>query len=135
MGQGICALCEKYWAVRVVFGGKEVYSTSAKDFPNFLNRERLECPIPLRRRCSLSTSLILGSSCPAHVSPSVSADWSEPTQEGHSPACRVASRRGRPGDLGITPRTCCLSVLAHGVPVCPAGRIDWHGTLLAFLDS
>ncbi len=24
----------------------------------------------------------------------------------------------------MTPRTCCLSVLAHGVPVCPAGRID-----------
>ncbi len=34
-----------------------------------------------------------------HASPSVSAGCSEPTQEGRSPACRVASRRGRPNDL------------------------------------
>ncbi len=80
--------------------------------------------IPLRRRCSSTTCLLNGSSCPAHASPSVSADCSEPTQECRSPACRVASRRGCPGDLCMTPRTCCLSVLAHGVPVCPAGRID-----------
>ncbi len=56
----------------------------------------------------------------------------EPTQEGRSPACRVASRWGRPGYLCMTPQTCCLSVLAH---VCPAGRIDRPGTLLAFLGS
>ncbi len=42
MGQGIRALCEKDWAVRVVFGGEKVYLSSAKDFPNFLNRERVE---------------------------------------------------------------------------------------------
>ncbi len=36
--------------------------------------------------------------------------------KGHSPACRVASKQGRPGDLCMTPRICCLSVLAHGVP-------------------
>ncbi len=61
---------------------------------------------------------------PEHLSPSVSTDCSGPTKEGHSPACRVSSRRGCPGDLCMTPRTCCLSVLAHGVPVCPKGRID-----------
>ncbi len=27
-------------------------------------------------------------------------------------------------DLCMTPQTCCLSVLTHGVPLCPAGRID-----------
>ncbi len=62
--------------------------------------------IPLRRRCSSTTCLLNGSSCPAHASPSVSADCSEPTQECRSPACRVASRRGCPGDLCMTPRTC-----------------------------
>ncbi len=41
----------------------------------------------------------------------------------------------RPPWWFIKPRTCCLSVLAHGVPLCPAGRIDMHGTLLAFLGS
>ncbi len=35
----------------------------------------------------------------------------------------------------LTPRTCCLSVLAHGVRVCPAGRVDRPDTLLAFLGS
>ncbi len=34
----------------------------------------------------------------------------------------------------MTPRTCC-QVLAHGVPVCLAGRIDKPETLLAFLGS
>ncbi len=34
MDQGIRALCKKDWAVRVIFGGEEVYSSSAKDFPN-----------------------------------------------------------------------------------------------------
>ncbi len=41
----------------------------------------------------------------------------------------------RPPWWFLTPRTCCLSILAHGVPVCPAGRIDRHDTLLAFLGS
>ncbi len=91
--------------------------------------------IPLRWRCSLTTCVLLGSSFLAHASPLVSADCSEPTQEGRSPACRVASRRGHPGDLCMKPRTCCLNVLAHGVPVCLAGRIDRPGTLLAFLGS
>ncbi len=35
----------------------------------------------------------------------------------------------------MTPRTCCLSTPAHGVPVCPAGRIDRPDTLAEFLDS
>ncbi len=39
----------------------------------------------------------------------------------------------RPPWWFMTPRTYCLSILEHGVPVCPAGRIDRHGTLLAFL--
>ncbi len=66
----------------------------------------------------------------------MSAPWFIlPTQEGCSPACRVASRRGRPGDLCMTPRTCCPSILAHGVPECLAGRIDRPDTLLAFLGS
>ncbi len=38
------SLCEKDWAVRVAFGGEEVYSSSAKDIPDFLNQERLERP-------------------------------------------------------------------------------------------
>ncbi len=44
VGQGIRALCKKDWAVRFVFGGEVVYSSSAKDFPNSLNRERVERP-------------------------------------------------------------------------------------------
>ncbi len=35
----------------------------------------------------------------------------------------------------MTPWTCCLSVLAHGVPVCLALRIDRPDTMLAFLGS
>ncbi len=35
----------------------------------------------------------------------------------------------------LIPRTCCPSVLAHGVRVCPAGRVDRPDTLLAFLGS
>ncbi len=31
-------------------------------------------------------------------------------------------------DLCMTPQTCSLSILAHGLPVCPAGRIDWPST-------
>ncbi len=57
------------------------------------------------------------------------------TQEGCSPACRVALRRGRPSDLCMTLRTCYLSVLAHDVSECTAGRIDRADTLLAFLGS
>ncbi len=53
----------------------------------------------------------------------MSADCSEPTQEGRLPAYIIASRRGRPGDLLMTPRTCCLSVLAHGVM---SGRKNWQ---------
>ncbi len=83
----------------------------------------------------MTTCLLHGSTCPAHVSPSVSADCSEPTQEGSLPACRVALRRGRPGDLCMTPRTYCMSILAHGVTECPAGRIDRPGTPLAFPGS
>ncbi len=135
MGQGIHAPCKKDWAVRVVFGGEEVYSSLAKDFPNSHEPRVHGASIPLKRHCSLTTCLLLGLFCPAHVSPSVSADCSEPTQEGRSPACRVASRRGRPGDLCMTPRICCLSILAHGVPKCPAGKIDRPDTLLAFLGS
>ncbi len=118
--------------MRIVFGGEEVYSSSANDFSE---PRAGGASIPLRRRCSLTTCLLHGLSCPAHASPSVSADCSEPTQEGRSPACRVASRWGRPSDLCMTPRTCFLSLLAHGVPVCPAGRIDRPGTLLGFLGS
>ncbi len=92
--------------------------------PKFSEPRAGGAPIPLRRCCTLTPYLIHGSSCPAHASPSVSADCSGPTQEGCSPACRVASRRSRPGDLCMTPRTGCLSVLAHGVPICPAVRID-----------
>ncbi len=91
--------------------------------------------IPLKRHCSLTTCLILGSFCPAHASPSVRADCSEPTQEGRSQPCSITSKRGRPGDLCMTPRICCLSVLVHGVPVFLAGRIDRPGTLLEFNDS
>ncbi len=87
------ALCEKDWAVRVLFGGEEVYSSSAI-LPTFSESRAGGASIPLKRRCSLTTSLLHGSSCPAP--PSVSADCSEPTQEGRSPACRVASRWGRP---------------------------------------
>ncbi len=48
---------------------------------------------------------------------------------------RVASRRGRPSDLCMTPQICFLSILAHGVPECSAGRIDRPDTLLAFIGS
>ncbi len=61
--------------------------------PRF-SEPRAGASIPLRRSCSFTTCLLLGSFCPAHALPSVSADWSEPTQEGNSPACRGASRRG-----------------------------------------
>ncbi len=44
VGQGIRSLCKKDWAAWAVFGGKEVYSSSAKDFPNYLNHERVESP-------------------------------------------------------------------------------------------
>ncbi len=37
MGQGIRVLREIDWAIRVVFGGIEVYSSSAKDFLDILN--------------------------------------------------------------------------------------------------
>ncbi len=46
-------------AVRVVFGGEEVYSSSAKDLPNSLNREWVEHPfvwrdiVPRQHVCSL----------------------------------------------------------------------------------
>ncbi len=103
--------------------------------PKFSEPRAGGASILLKRHCSLTTCLLLGSFCPAHASPSVSADCSEPTQEGCSPACSVASRRGRPGDLCMTPQTCCLSILAHGVPECLAGRIDRPDTLLAFLGS
>ncbi len=74
----------------------------------------------------LTTCLLLGSFCPAHASPSVSTDCSEPTQEGRLPAYTVVSRRGRPADLCMTPWTCCLSVLAH--VGCPwmSGRKNWQ---------
>ncbi len=38
--------------------------------------------ILLKRHCSSTTCLLLGSFCPTYASPSVSADCSEPTQEG-----------------------------------------------------
>ncbi len=116
MGQGIRALCKKDWAVRVVSGGEEVYSSSAKDFPNSLNRERVERPFLWRKIVS----------APWFILPGTCKPFSER---------RVASRPGRPGDLAMTPQTCCLSVLAHGVPECPAGRIYRPDTLLAFLGS
>ncbi len=59
MDQGIYALCEKDWVVRVVFRGKEVYSSSAKDFPICLNREWVDRPflwgdvVPWQHVCSL----------------------------------------------------------------------------------
>ncbi len=106
MGQGIRALCEKDWAVRVVFGGEEVYSSPATDFKNCMNRERINFPEETLFFDNMSAPwFILPGTCVAF-----SADCSEPTQEGRSPACRVASRRGRPGDLCMTPRTCCLCV-------------------------
>ncbi len=39
--------CSSWWknlAMRVAFGGEEVYSSSAKYYPDFLNRERVESP-------------------------------------------------------------------------------------------
>ncbi len=110
-------------------------SRALQRFPKFSEPRAGGASIPLKRHCSLTTCLLLGSYCPAHALPSVSADCSEPTQEGRSPACRVASRRGRPGDLCMTPRICCLSVLARGFPECLAGRIDRPDTLLALLGS
>ncbi len=59
MGQGIRTLYKKDWAVRVVFGGEDVYSSFAKDFPNSLNREQVERPflwrdvVPRQHVCSL----------------------------------------------------------------------------------
>ncbi len=59
MGQGICAPGKTYLAVRVVFGGEEVYSNLAKDFPNSLNCEWVERPflwwdiVPWQYVCSL----------------------------------------------------------------------------------
>ncbi len=135
MGQGTRAPSKKDWVVRVVFGGEEVYSRSAKDFPKFSEPRAGGASILPKRHCSLTTCQLLGSFCPAHASPSVSADCSESTQEGCSPACRVALRRGRPSDLCMTLRTCYLSVLAHDVSECTAGRIDRADTLLAFLGS
>ncbi len=44
VGQGIRALSEKDLAVRAVFGGEEDFSSSAKDFSNVLDRERVEHP-------------------------------------------------------------------------------------------
>ncbi len=96
---------------------------------------RMHTSIPLKRCCFLTTCLVLGSFCLAHASPSASADCSGPTQEGCSPACRVTSRWGCPGELCMTPRTCCLSILAHGVPIWPVGRIDRPDILLAFIGS
>ncbi len=98
VGQGIRAPYKEDWAVRVVFEGEEVYSSLAKDFTNFLNRELVKHPflrrdiVPRQHVCSLVYF------ARHNVSPSASADCSGPTQEGRSPACRVASRRGRPGD-------------------------------------
>ncbi len=86
---------------------------SNRALPKFSEPWAGEASSPPKRRWSSTTCLLLGSFCPAHALPSVSADRFGPTQEGRLPACRVASRRGRPGDLCMTPWTCCLSVLAR----------------------
>ncbi len=133
MGQGIRALCKKDWAVRVVFGGEEVYSSSAKFFPNYLNCERVECPflwrdiVPRQYVCSL-----------VHFAWHMHRlQWAQIILSPNKKVIRqrAESLRGNPGDLCMTPRSCCMSVLAHGVPECPSWRIDRPDTLLAFLGS
>ncbi len=123
MGQCICAPCKKDWAVRVVFAGEEVYSSLAKDF-QFSEPRAGEASIPLKRRSS-TTCLLLGSVCPAHALPSASADCSVPTQEGRSPACRVTSRRDRPGVLCMTPQTCLSERTSTWCPRM-SGRKNWQ---------
>ncbi len=94
--------------------------------------------IPLRKRCSLTTCLLLGSFCLAQASPSVSADW----VWAHTRRlfASVQSRFDtRPPWWFMTPRTCCLSVLAHGVrtkgrrSVCPrtAKLLSWQSSFCA----
>ncbi len=59
VGQGIRAPYKEDWAVRVVIEGEEVYSSLAKDFTNFLNRELVKHPflrrdiVPRQHVCSL----------------------------------------------------------------------------------
>ncbi len=99
---------------------------------DFLNRE-LERPflwgevVPLQHVCSL-----------VHFARHMRyLQWAQIGLSPHKKVIRQPAEalRDEACDLCITPRTCCLSVLAHGVPLCPAGRIDRHGTLLAFLGS
>ncbi len=58
-GQGICAHYKEDRAVGVVFEGEDVYSSLAKDFTNFLNRELVKHPflrrdiVPRQHVCSL----------------------------------------------------------------------------------
>ncbi len=134
-GSGHRAPCKKRLGSESCLWRRRGLLEPSQIFPKFSEPRAGGASIPLKRYCSLTTCLLLGSFCPAHASPSVSADCSEPTQEGRSSACRVASRRGRPGDLCMSPRTCCLNVLAHGVPECLAGRIDRPDTLRAFPGS
>ncbi len=49
-------------------------------FPKFSELRVGGASIPLKRHCSLTTCLLLGSFYLAYASPSVSADCSEPTQ-------------------------------------------------------
>ncbi len=125
MGQGIRALCETDWAVKVVFGGEDVYSSSAKDFPNFLNRERMERPFlwweMLFHENMSAPWFILPGKCVAFSEHRLV--WAHTKKLFASMQSRSETR---PSWWFMTPRTCCLNVLAHGVPVCPAGRIVQH---------
>ncbi len=109
--------------MRVILGGEEIYSSSTKDFPNSLNREWVERPflwrdiVPQQHVCSLINFA-------RHMR---RLQWVQIVLSPHKKVVRqhaVALRQGRPGDLCMTPRTCCMSVLAHGVLECPAGKID-----------
>ncbi len=71
VSQGIRALCKKDWAVRVVFGGEEAYSSSAKDFPNFLK------PSWWSVHSSEGTLLLDNMSAPWFLLPSTCVDFSE----------------------------------------------------------
>ncbi len=134
MGHCICAPCNKDWAVRVVFAGEEVYSSLAKVFPNFLNRELVKHPflwrdVPRQHACSL-VQFAQHMHCLQRV------------QIVLCPHKRVVHQHAESlwDETALVfyvwyHRRACLSVLAHGVPVCPVGWIDRPDILLAFLSS
>ncbi len=131
VGQGIRAPYKEDWAVRVVFEGEEVYSSLAKDFTNFLNRELVKHPflrrdiVPRQHVCSL---VYLPGTCVAFSERRLF--WAHTRRSFASVQSRFETR---PPWWFMYDTTDLLSERTS--TRWPVGRIDRPDILLAFLGS